>query len=110
MGGTYVKSHVKGSDKTQDDQSKADIAANNAQRRPPWDVMKRSATFVPGIPEADVCKTDTTPGEEVAQPRQGKKPVEDITTNRSFVNECQKPKADLQDDGRNRASPLVDVG
>lgn len=126
--GAYRDSDVELSNENENIQAEPDPRTPNTTSCTEWDLIKGMAVMLPGSAESDMCEIDASPGEEVAETRERKKPVEDgftsyggllatmvldwsrgISLTGGDVDVGQTTKSKRKDQGVERTSLLVNI-
>jgi len=94
----WEKSNVKLSDETENVKSKTDPGSNDSEHRGEGEVVFRAPVLIPGFAEAYVGEANRTPSKEVGKAGEGEEPGEDGISLGCFVNVCQKPESEGDDE------------
>lgn len=104
------ESNVELGDKADDVEEETNVTSDDTKLGLVRKLLKSAARVCPTLAETNVRKVDATPDKEVGETGKGQKPGEENATSSSQVNESQETEGHLEDDGRDRATLLVDVG
>ncbi|KAM3074274.1 hypothetical protein ACMFMF_011916 [Clarireedia jacksonii] len=101
--------HVELSHETEEDKEEANPRTDDAEHSRERQVICRAAFHLPDFAEPDMRVADGSPGEEVGETREGKKPREDFTSLGGLVDVGEETKGQSDGERNQWATMFIDV-